>query len=185
MLAGLCIALQAERLGPSLMWQRQLIRNGQWWRLLTGNFIHLGWPHLFMDLAGLGMIWLLLGASLKIWQWLLALLTSALCVGVGLYLFVPGIRWYLGLSGALHGLYVAGIGGHRREHPVESAVLLFLIIAKLTLECLGGPMPGSDILAGGQVVTQAHLLGALGGLAFAALFLATTEWLKGGWSIFP
>lgn len=166
-LAGLCVALQAGHLGPMLMWQRRLIQDGQWWRLLTGNFIHLGWPHLLMDLAGLGLIWLLFGAALKPWQWLLALLTSALGVGLGLYFLVPGIGWYLGLSGALHGLYMAGLGGRCCAHPLESAALFLLIVAKLTWEYVIGPMPGSDALAGGQVVTQAHLLGALSGLAFA------------------
>jgi len=177
-LAGLCVTLQVAHLGPTLMWQRRLIQDGQWWRLLTGNFIHLGWPHLLMDLAGLGLIWLLFGTALRAWQWLLALLVTSLAVGMGLYILMPGIGWYLGLSGALHGLYVAGIGGHCRTHPLESAVCLCLIVAKLAWEGLMGPLPGSDYLADGAVVTQAHLLGALGGLAFALVFLAATRWSR-------
>lgn len=171
-LAGLCITLQALHLAPALQWQRHLIETGQWWRLLTGNFIHLGWPHLLMDLVGLALIWLLVGEALKPWQWVGALLVSSLGVGLGLYFFAPSISWYLGLSGALHGLYVAGAAARCRTHPIESIILILLIIAKLAWEALLGPLPGSDYLSGGQVVTQGHLFGALAGLAFALAYLA-------------
>ncbi|MGA7799846.1 MAG: rhombosortase [Gammaproteobacteria bacterium] len=170
-LAALCLALQAAGLGPQLRWERSLIAAGQWWRLLTGSLVHLGWSHLATDLAGLALIWALYGPLLPAWQWTLAFLTSALAVGLGLYLFVPQIEWYVGLSGALHGLFVAGLSAQFRKRPWESLMLLAALTAKLTWEHLLGPLPGSSDLAGGAVVTQAHLAGALGGLGYALVHL--------------
>ncbi|MEJ2686065.1 MAG: rhombosortase [Gammaproteobacteria bacterium] len=174
-LAVLCIALQAAGLAPELRWQRSLIEAGQWWRLLTGSLVHLGWSHLAMDLAGLALIWALFGPLLSTWQWTVAFLTSASAVGLGLYLFDPQLAWYVGLSGALHGLFVAALPAQFRKHPGEGLILLAAIAAKLTWEHLLGPLPGSAELAGGAVVTQAHLAGALGGLVYALTHLALSR----------
>jgi len=174
-LAALCIVLQAAGLAPELRWQRSLIEAGQWWRVLTGSLVHLGWSHLAMDLAGLALIWALFGPLLSAWQWTVAFVTSALAVGLGLYLFEPQLAWYVGLSGALHGLFVAALPAQFRKHPGEGLVLLAAVAGKLAWEHLFGPLPGSAELAGGAVVTQAHLAGAVGGLVYALAHLALTR----------
>ncbi len=45
-----------------------------------------------------------------------------------------------------------------------------ILLAKLGYEVLIGPIPGSGATAGGEVITEAHLLGALGGFAAGMLF---------------
>ena len=37
------------------------IAEGEYWRLLSGHFAHLGYPHLALNLAGLLLVWLLVG----------------------------------------------------------------------------------------------------------------------------
>jgi membrane associated rhomboid family serine protease len=88
----------------------------------------------------------------------------------GLWFLDPDIRWYVGLSGLLHGLLAAGAIGGFRALPGESVVIGALIAAKVGYEQLVGPLPGSESTAGGAVVVNAHLYGALGGVLFALLF---------------
>jgi membrane associated rhomboid family serine protease len=51
-------------------------------------------------------------------------------------------------------------------------VLLALLVGKLTWEATNGPLPGSEALTGGRVATDAHLYGACGGGAAAAVLYA-------------
>ena len=78
--------------------------------------------------------------------------------------------WYVGLSGVLHGLLVAGAMQGFRTLPSESAIILALVTGKLAWEQLSGPLPGSESVSGGDVVVNAHLFGAIGG-AIAGVML--------------
>ena len=52
----------------------------------------------------------------------------------------------------------------------DSKLLLVMIIAKLLWEQLVGPLPGSETAAGGSVVVDAHLFGALMGFITYLVF---------------
>lgn len=152
----------------ALRYDRDAVTAGEWWRIASGHFVHLGWKHLALNLAGLALGTWLFAADRSAGQWLLATLVSALACGVGLWLFTPEIRWCVGLSGVLHGLMIVGFGGWVLRGDRAALALLALVITKLAWEQAGGSMPWEDALAGGRVVTDAHLWGALGG----ALYLA-------------
>jgi hypothetical protein len=51
-------------------------------------------------------------------------------------------------------------------------VLVTVLIGKLLWEFFNGPLPGSEDMAGGRVLTEAHLLGAVGGIS-----VWLVEWL--------
>jgi rhomboid family GlyGly-CTERM serine protease len=153
-----------------LRYERAAIASGEIWRLVSGHLVHLGNPHLLMNLAGLLLVWLLVGRLYSTRDWLLAAAFSILAMDAGLWFLDPDIRWYVGLSGLLHGLLAAGAIGGFRALPGESVVIGALIAAKVGYEQLVGPLPGSESTAGGAVVVNAHLYGALGGVLFALLF---------------
>lgn len=158
------LMLGGQTVTAALRYQHDAILHGQWWRLLSGNFVHLGWPHLGMNLAGLILIWMLFGRLLSTAKWLVILFFSSLGVGLGLLTFDPELVWYVGLSGTLHGLFVAGaIASLRAGYRLEWLLLLFLA-GKLAWEHFNGAMPGSASLAGGTVIVDAHLYGAISGL---------------------
>ncbi len=140
------------------------IQMGQWWRFLTANFVHLSWQHLGMNVLGLVLIYALFPNGLSSSAWIIALFLSGLSVTIGIWLFHPDIVWYVGLSGALHGilmlLLVLDYVAHKHRLNI---VLLIAVMAKLVWEILMGPMPGSESAAGGPVVVQAHLYGFIGG----------------------
>jgi rhomboid family GlyGly-CTERM serine protease len=149
---------------PALRYERSLL-GGEPWRLLTGHFTHLGWTHLALNLAGLAAVWALLGALLRPTAWLAVLLGCALGVSCGLYFLDPGLAWYVGLSGVLHGMFVggalAGLGRARLFH----ALLLVGVVAKVAYEQVAGADVGSAELVGGAVVVNSHLYGVLAGFA--------------------
>src|SRR3546814_5092394 len=54
MLAGLLLRLQAggDETQAALRFSRQALEQGAWWRLFTAHFIHLGWAHTVLNIAG-------------------------------------------------------------------------------------------------------------------------------------
>ena len=167
----LLIALQAMGLRDALEYSRDAVRQGQLWRLFTGNLVHLVWLHLNRDLAGLGLIWALLSSYLSERSALWVLLASALSVGVGLLIFSPGIEWYVGISGALFGLYTAGALRICKERRMHGVALLIGMLGLLAWSLRAGGLPGEATGLGGAVIPQAHLYGAVGG----ALTMAAWE----------
>jgi len=71
------------------------------------------------------------------------------------------------MSGALHGLFVAGAVALLFDEPRLGVGLLLGVAVKIAYEQFAGAMPFSEGIVGGAVVTDAHLWGALGGLAAA------------------
>jgi len=164
-------ALLAQSLG-SLETLR--LERGLWleqpWRLITGQLMHLGWTHLAMNLAGLGVVWLILARYLSAWQWWLTVLICGAGVNLGLLAFSTSIDWYVGLSGILHGLLAAGALARLKREPML-ALLLAGLTAKLAWEQFTGQDPGTAQLIGGAVIVDAHLYGALAGAVCGFNFL--------------
>ncbi len=165
-------ALGGERVTIWLRYDREGILHGEIWRVFTAHIVHLGWQHLLMNLAGLFLIWALFGRMLGNRAWIMVLLLSAIAITLGLMFFNIHIRWYVGLSGVLHGLFLTGAllaiyAGYRAE-----ILLLVFIIGKLAWEQHNGPLPGSAAMAGGNVLVDAHLYGAIAGVLAAMYFIA-------------
>jgi hypothetical protein len=85
-----------------------------------------------------------------------------------------GLGWYVGMSGLLHALLVAGIVTRFPVAKGESLALAALIAGKIAWEQLAGPLPGSEISAGGAVVVNAHLYGAIAGILAAGVLHVIT-----------
>lgn len=178
--AALCALFQAAGWVEGLRFERALIGAGQWWRLFTGHFVHLGWSHWALNTAGLGLIWALFAPCLAPGRALVCLAFCSLATGVALYAFSPETGWYVGLSGALHGLFAAGLLAQRREQPGLSWLMMAALAGKLVWEQAFGPLPGSESSAGGAVVVDAHAYGAVGGIVFYVLEQGLAEIRKKG-----
>ena len=162
-IAVLCIGLQLLGLDQILRFDRQLLQSGNYWLILSGNFVHLNWNHLFLNLAGLVLVVLLVWENFNAAEWGLIILVSSLGVGLGLYWRDPSVGWYVGFSGTLHGLILAGAIADLRRFPVNAGALLVVVCLKLFWEQKFGAMPGSESVAGGKVVVNSHLYGAITG----------------------
>jgi len=163
------LALGGDTLRELLRYERLAIEQGELWRLVGAHFVHLGAGHTVLNLAALAVLAFLFDEALDSLDWTAAVLASALAINAGLYWHASGVAWYVGLSGVLHGVMVAGgIRLSAARAPI-GPVLLVLTAAKLAWERWGGPLPGSELASGGPVITEAHLYGAVGGGAALAL----------------
>ncbi len=170
-IALLCITVAAwgDAGRELLRYDRLAIAGGQIWRLVSGHIAHLGYQHLTLNLLGLGVVWLLVGRRFGDRQWYLVAAISVAAIDAGFWWLDTDLNWYVGLSGVLHGLLVAGAVRGMRELPLESLVICLLVIGKLAYEQFIGPMPGSGVVTGGNVIVNAHLYGTAGGALSAAI----------------
>lgn len=165
----LAMALFGEAGRETFMYNRMSVENGEYWRLLSGHFVHLGPTHLILNMAGLVLVWLLVGRYFTTIQWLAVLGITLAVTSAGFWFVDRYLLWYVGLSGVLHGLLLAGAIRGFRTLPSESAIIVAIVVAKLAYEQLAGPMPGSESVSGGAVVVNAHFFGAIGGIVAAAV----------------
>ncbi|VAW86003.1 hypothetical protein MNBD_GAMMA16-77 [hydrothermal vent metagenome] len=161
-----------------LRFERDLFNNNTYWQLITGHLVHLGPNHLLLNLIGFALIGWLFLKNIPWHSWLILFIVTCLGVTSGLYLFNPELSWYVGLSGVLHGFLIYGIfrniaSGYRYEW-----LLLLAITGKLAWEQVFGAMPGSAETAGGPVIVDAHLYGALTGLLIACCTYLPKIWRK-------
>jgi rhomboid family GlyGly-CTERM serine protease len=162
------IALSGDTGREFLRYDRDAIVDGQAWRLLSGHFAHLGAAHFGLNVVGLALIAYLVIARFSPGQWLLIILLVILGIDLGFWLLEPQLRWYVGLSGLLHGIWAAGAIGGLRTGQIDYRLLLGILVGKLVYEQLVGPLPGSEDSTGGNVIVAAHLYGAISGAFIAA-----------------
>jgi rhomboid family GlyGly-CTERM serine protease len=152
-----------------LRYERTAVLNGQYWRLLTGHFVHGSTQHLLLNGVGLGLIAALFPREYSVRAWLLILASSIVTIDLGFVFLEPQLQWYVGLSGVLHGALAAGaLGWWRHESKPLALGLTAVLIGKLAWEQWHGALPLSGDM---PVVVDAHLYGAIGG-ALAGAWLA-------------
>jgi len=151
-----------------LRFSRDGLAAGDWWRLPTAHFIHLGWAH-----AGLNVLGVLLCCALapRLFDRFLWLRLAGLALGLSLLLwrFSPEVSSYAGLSGVLYGLFAMGLlpQARRGDHP--AALALAAIAAWMLWQWLVAPAALEEHLIGGRIVGVAHIYGFCLGLALLAL----------------
>lgn len=173
--AALALLLAAVSLGGErgvlwLRYDRLLIADGEWWRLITSHLVHTGTGHLLLNLAGLLVIFLAFGPLYPPQSWLLGLLICMASISTAQLFFCPELQWYVGFSGVLHGLAAMGFVGGIRNGDRLCVIGLTALLAKLLLEQLYGPSAQTVHLIHAPVIVNAHLYGAVSGGAAACLF---------------
>jgi len=164
---SICLLLVViESLGDEgrvwLRYERAMLVDGEWWRLLTGHLTHLGWTHLALNVMGLALMWALFYDDYPLRQWAPILVCSLIAIDAGFFFIDRNLRWYVGLSGVLHGVMAAGTLAHLRRREPDVWILLPFLVGKLIYEQFVGTMPYSLESANGPVVVDAHLYGTLG-----------------------
>jgi rhomboid family GlyGly-CTERM serine protease len=141
---------------------------GEYWRLLTANFVHFGWAHTLMNVAALLLCTLALLSEISLTKYLGLLLLCCMTVGIGIYWFNPEYQPYAGLSGAIHGLVIAGLIQTRVYPQWIKIGGLLLVMGKLAQENLPG-YEATDLqqLIPAAVAVESHVYGAIAGAALA------------------
>jgi rhomboid family GlyGly-CTERM serine protease len=157
----------------ALRYDRAALAAGQLWRLLSAHIVHLDFDHAVLNSLGLVLMWALFARDYRPRQWLLIVLGSIAAIDAGLWLRDSTVAWYVGSSGALHGIMTAGTVAHVRRRDLDGWILAAFIVVKLAYEQSAGALPFSQSHAG--VVVDAHLFGALGGVAVAVCLKPRTD----------
>lgn len=145
----------------ALSYQRSAVGAYQWWRLLSAHLVHLSWEHALLNIAALVLLWSLFARDFSPWRWLWIATLSIAVIDAGLWYLRPGVQWYLGASGVLHGVLAAGACAMYRRGEGTGAALLLVLVVKLIYE----QQSGSSLFLGNvPLVADAHLFGTLGGL---------------------
>ena len=166
------LTLSGEAGRAWLRYDRAALAGGDLWRLVTAHLVHLDLHHVLLNCLGLALMWILFARDYPPRQWLIIVLGSMAAIDAGLALWDSTLRWYVGSSGALHGVIAAGTLAHLRRRERDGWLLAAFLVAKLAWEQGVGALPlsGSD-----PVVVDAHLFGAAGGLLAAAFLRAKRE----------
>ncbi|MGN6701731.1 MAG: rhombosortase [Burkholderiaceae bacterium] len=170
--------------------ERVAIDSGEWWRLVTGHFVHVNPIHLFLNLLGGALAVEALWFGLPWWYG--PMLLPVACIGISglLWWLCPELSWYAGLSGVLHALWSAGaVAGILRipalgpvpraqekarplpvaRQRVIAVAALVLLVAKLAIEARHGPLSVTSAWLHAPVVYAAHRYGAAIGAVYALL----------------
>lgn len=169
------LAMITEVSTPLLEFNRHPIVDGQWWRLLTGNFIHTNVNHLVMNIAGLLLIFLMHKNYYTVTHFTFVFLFLCISCGVSLLTFYPNMILYVGLSGVLHGLLVYGSVIDIKQKEKTGWILLVGTFAKVAYENIWGASAQVSELINASVAVEAHLIGAVSGGVLAAMLIAKSR----------
>jgi rhomboid family GlyGly-CTERM serine protease len=160
------LAAGGPQWAAALRYQPAAIRAGEWWRLLTAHWVHLGARHLLLDSTGLLLLWVLYARELRPLTWLLVLVGATAVIDAGLWWGEPQLQWYVGISALLHAAWAAGAATAAMRRERAGWVMLALLAIKLAVEQHTG---SSLVTEAFPVVSAAHRYGALGGLLAVGL----------------
>lgn len=168
LMASLALAQSFPR---ELQYDRALILQGQYWRLISCHFVHSGWKHLILNLAGAMLVFSLFYQHQPFRYGLMAMVFCSIGTSISLLIFSPQVDWYVGFSGVLHGLLVAAIVAQLVQGNSLYVWGLLLVVTKL---CLDGFSASSELTGpfiGAMIIREAHVSGAVsGGLAGLIVF---------------
>ena len=159
-------------LAMHLQYDRAALAAGEAWRLVAGHWAHYSLDHLFWDVlafAALGVACERKGSA----RFLVCVVTSALAISFSVWLLLPGLQIYRGLSGvdsALFTLLITDLWDEQRQTgQVRSQVIAALCLVAFLLKIAFEVRTGRNIFvsgldAGTVGVPLAHIVGAGCGL---------------------
>jgi rhomboid family GlyGly-CTERM serine protease len=145
----------------SLHYTREAVIEGQWWRLVSAQWVHHDGPHLWLNIGGLWLWWLLFIERLPSWRHWLLLLPIMLASTAAHMMSPQGAMSYAGFSGCLYGMFAYASARDITLGRHSSWLILLAIIGKNGYDLWVLP-----------ATTDIAIYSHLGGMAMA-LLLAT------------
>jgi rhomboid family GlyGly-CTERM serine protease len=159
---GAASALQYVRAAPA---------GGQWWRFFTCHWAHFSMDHLLWDVGTFTLLGTICERRNRAALMACIGISAALIPAV-LWIYLPRVQTYRGLSGIDSALFIlvavdllrAQAGRGRRALVMGIVLLLVLFIGKIAFESFSGRTVFVDSASAQMVpVPLAHLVGALAG----------------------
>jgi rhomboid family GlyGly-CTERM serine protease len=160
--------------GPApeaLVFDREAIQQGEWWRLVTGHLVHSDPYHAWWDIPAFALLAVMLEQIDRRGTMVVTLL-AILTINMWLWLGIPNLLRYAGLSGIINGLFSLLLYRlwQRRPHIVI-AMIAILYMTKLEVEAFSGQALLTNTLW--PSVPSVHLAGVA-----AAVILIIIEKLR-------
>lgn len=166
----------APGINELLAYDRYALQGWETWRIITGNLLHTNGYHLLLNLAGLALLYLLHAEYYQPLRFVKMFIWCCVGTTLGIYWLSPQLIWYVGLSGALHGMFVWGACLDIRQRMLTGWLLLAGVAVKVVYEQLAGSSASVARLIEANVAIDAHLYGAASGLLLTALMWAGRSW---------
>lgn len=174
---AICCFILNSQISDYFVYNRALIVESQYWRLLTGHFFHTNYAHLLLNTLAIVLLWALHGQFYSTKQYTLLFLISSIIVSLGIYFLTPEMSEYVGLSGVLHAFFIWG-ALKDIEHKEKTGYLLLLgVVIKVAHEQIYGASEEVASLINANVAIDAHLWGAISGILFYLIALLTKNFL--------
>ena len=150
-----------QRFPEALEFRRQLILNGQLWRVLTGHWVHANTVHFVLNISAALLLYVVFFRSIKVQEWMASGVVFSALISVCLLLFMPELDWYNGLSGLLHAWVVYGsIRKIQAGHTIYWLAVV-LVWLKVLFEMAGVGGWFGSVLHGVNIIHEAHMMGAV------------------------
>ena len=161
-----------------LQYDRAAVDAGQWWRLVTCSFVHLGggyhlgplYWHWFLNELGLVVYVLLCPERISVAAFARRVLVLAAGMGLALHFLVPGLSQYVGMSGVIHGLFVLGLVPQVLRKDLIALCCLAFLLGKVAWELVVGAPVSDEAALGGRVLVESHLYGSLSAFLYGVVF---------------
>ncbi|AOS98684.1 Rhomboid family protein [Microbulbifer aggregans] len=170
---GLAIALACgvsfapQHLEELLRYERGLILGGDYWRILSGHFVHANLNHLLVNCLALLLCWTLFTNRQPQHYVLIGLVTLSAMTGLSLLVFAHRLDEFQGLSGLIHALLAMGATMEisERSSRWRGLFLLVLLSVKVYSEWFGTTGAVVERWTGVPVIFETHFWGVASGIA--------------------
>ncbi|RZK43730.1 MAG: rhomboid family intramembrane serine protease [Pedobacter sp.] len=149
---------------------RELVLNGQYWRLISYQFVHGSKYHLFFNMYALVYIGLMVEHKLGIWRFFLIYILSGICAGL-ISIVYHDSGYMIGASGAIMGMFGAFIA-LLLSRAFERNATKALLISTLIVVAI---MVGNGFLSK-RVDNAAHVGGLISGFVLTYLLYNEKLW---------
>ncbi len=168
---GLLVSgLLPDALTKLVEFNRTAINQGEFWRIVTSQWVHFGFNHSLMNGLCFAIVQFRLLKDLPLRRWLITQLVVQLGVGCGLYFTLGDGEIYRGYSGAFCGLLAFGLLWNLSRDTWFLAVVYAGLLLKIAVE----QTPGYNLdylknVMDFSVAVDAHLFGVITGSLWAGV----------------
>lgn len=132
-----------DTLPPILIYEYNGIMDGEYWRLISGHFVHFSIFHLGFNIVLFGISgWYI--EQRRYPGFVLLIFVSALIIGISMMILNPYMQFYGGLSGIAHGtLYYLALFSLRESKlwGAMSWLIIIVVPLKVAMEMVMGGSP--------------------------------------------
>jgi rhomboid family GlyGly-CTERM serine protease len=169
----LLVLFSLQSIQSSLIFDHEKIVNGEYWRLISGNFVHVSYLHTLMNAFGILLLRQLFKEHLKTNELITFLPLAGISIGTGLYVFSPDIQKYAGFSGILYGyfFYTACLSIYHKNYHYGVPVVIVVCGKTFYEKFLVTPSTTTEAFFDMPIAIDAHLYGLIFGFIYFLILI--------------